>query len=274
MPLDNIRKTSSEIKKFLKTLNITETNFNLYERMLSYRDDVFVSVFNSLVDEKITIEDTNPDLSKIWKIDTPTANTLSASLEGKSKLLGVPKDLVFAKKDGSTNGRVTAISIYDQTKSKLEREKAIEVSNLSQTLVNTLTEENKIDDPYVVLYRDKFKEDFKKAASLYLLIKNFPEKDSESLYHNSGIDILELFIPDFLDIYTNHLAIQEGFNEFSFFERFKKEVFLPDGFSFEYSELVEGEEVQHSYTVKHSDLAIISDEVLTQVVNTIDQEGY
>ena len=69
MPLDNIRKTSSEIKKFLKTLNITETNFNLYERMLSYRDDVFVSVFNSLVDEKITIEDTNPDLSKIWKID-------------------------------------------------------------------------------------------------------------------------------------------------------------------------------------------------------------
>ena len=84
MPLDNIRKDSSKIKEFLKALNVTDTTFSLYERMLDFRDDAFVSTLNSIIDEKITIEDTNPELAKNLEIDTLKTSTPSPKMKEKA----------------------------------------------------------------------------------------------------------------------------------------------------------------------------------------------
>ena len=87
-------------------------------------------------------------------------------------MISLSKELIFAEKIESVNGRVTSTSIYDKTKSKSERDKTVEIYNLKQTLSTTLSDTDKIENPYNVISKDKFKEDFK-AASLYLLIKQY-----------------------------------------------------------------------------------------------------
>ena len=240
--LDDIRLPFDTVVGFIEKLKIDATNHELYERLLKYEDVSFVATMNALITEKMDIVDTSPEFKGIMKdvLDSvvSTETPPSSTSEGKDKLMSLPRELSFILDD----------PLLDWSK----REKKVEVSNLVTSLSNNLVDNSDVEDPYQVLDVTEDEQDFQKAATLYSLLKSFPNPEGTTEEDIRGVGVIELLAPSAIkDMDTTETKLE-------LLKKFKKDVFT-SGFKYN------GDKV-----ATYRDIKIILDETIKQKLEKVN----